>query len=127
MVVVQNVALGTFSGSVHVDAVIDTGSTLCVVPPIFAHLLGFDSSNRLERGRINVIGGGSVEMDIHRLEWVRVGSARAFDVRIGVGTTFAGAGSRKMLVGLTFIKQFRTIFDFEGRRVLFRSSTSLGP
>ena len=41
MVVVENVALGTFSAEVHVDAVIDTGSTLCVVPPIFARQLGF--------------------------------------------------------------------------------------
>ena len=64
-------------------------------------------------------------MDIHRLEWVRVGSAKAFDVRIGVAETVAG--SLRMLVGLSFIKQFRTIFDFEGHRVLFRSRTSLGP
>jgi predicted aspartyl protease len=121
MVVVQNVALGTFSGAVHMDAVIDTGSTFCVVPPVFARLLGFDYSNRLEGRRVNVIGGGSVEMDIHRLEWVRVGSARAFDVMMGVAESFAGPGSRKMLVGLTFIKQFRTIFDFNGDRVVFRS------
>jgi hypothetical protein len=121
MAVVQNVALGTFSSAIHVDAVIDTGSTLCIVPPIFARLLEFNSSNRLESGPLSVIGGGSVEMDVHRLEWVRVGSARAFDVRMGVANTFAGAGSRKILVGLTFIKQFRTIFDFDRGRVVFRS------
>ena len=95
MVVVRNVALGTFSGSIHVDAVIDTGSTLCIVPPIFARLLGFDSSNRLDSGPLGVIGGGSVEMDVHRLEWVRVGSARAFEVGMGVTNTFAGPGARK--------------------------------
>ncbi len=92
---VQNVALGTFSGAVHVDAVIDTGSTFCVVPPIFARLLGFAYSNRLEGRRVNVIGGGSVEMDIHRLEWVRVGSARAFDVMMGVAESFGGQGLEK--------------------------------
>lgn len=119
MVVVQNVALATLSDEVHLDGVIDTGSTLCVVPPVFARALGFDYSNRLDGARVNVIGGGSVEMDIHQLEWVRVGSAQAYDVRIGVSDTFAG--SRNMLVGLTFIKQFRTIFDFDGGRVVFRS------
>lgn len=36
MTVVQNVTLGTLTGEIHLDAVIDTGSTLCVVPPIFA-------------------------------------------------------------------------------------------
>jgi hypothetical protein len=49
------------------------------------------------------------------------GSAKAYDVRIGVQKTFSGSGARKMLVGLTFIKQFRTVFDFEQNRVLFRA------
>jgi predicted aspartyl protease len=121
MVVVRNVVLSTFSDEIHVDAVIDTGSTLCVVPPIFARQLGFEYSNRLEGGPVKVIGGGSVQMDIHRLEWVRVGSDKAYDVKMGVQKTFAGPGARLMLVGLTFIKQFRTIFDFDGSRVVFRS------
>jgi hypothetical protein len=43
----------------------------------------------------------------------------AYDVEIGVQNTFAG--SRQMLVGLTFIKQFRTTFDFDEGRVLFRT------
>jgi hypothetical protein len=40
MAVVQNVTLGTLTDEIHLDAVIDTGSTLCVVPPIFARQLG---------------------------------------------------------------------------------------
>ena len=124
MVVVRNVVLSTFSDEVHVDAVIDTGSTLCVVPRVFACQLGFKPSNRLGGGPVNVIGGGSVQMDVHRLEWVRVGSAKAYDVKMGVQKTFAGPGSRLMLVGLTFINQFRTIFDFDGGRVVFRARTA---
>jgi predicted aspartyl protease len=119
MAVVQNVTLGTLTDEIHLDAVIDTGSTLCVVPPIFARQLGFNSSNRLEGGLVRVIGGGTVQMDKHRLERVRVGSAMAYDVEIGVQNTFAG--SRQMLVGLTFITQFRTTFDFDEGRVLFRA------
>jgi predicted aspartyl protease len=119
MAVVQNVTLGTLTDEIHLDAVIDTGSTLCVVPPIFARQLGFNSSNRLEGGLVRVIGGGTVQMDKHRLERVRVGSAMAYDVEIGVQNTFAG--SRQMLVGLTFIKQFRTTLDFDEGRVLFRA------
>jgi predicted aspartyl protease len=118
MAVVQNVTLGTLTDEIHLDAVIDTGSTLCVVP-IFARQLGFNSSNRLEGGLVRVIGGGTVQMDKHRLERVRVGSAMAYDVEIGVQNTFAG--SRQMLVGLTFIKQFRTTLDFDEGRALFRA------
>jgi hypothetical protein len=75
MVVVRNVALGTYSSSVHLDAVIDTGATLCIVPPIFARLLGFHVGNRLRGGPLKVIGGNTVQIDEHRLEVVRVGSA----------------------------------------------------
>ncbi len=119
MVVVRNVAIGTFSGSINVDAVIDTGSTLCIVPPFIAGLLDFNSGNRLQSGPLGVIGGGTVQMDVHRLEWVRVGGARAFDVKMGVAKTFAGPGARQILVGLTFISQFRTTFDFGEARVVF--------
>jgi predicted aspartyl protease len=121
LAVVQNVALSTLTDEVHLDAVIDTGSTLCVVPPVFARRLGFDSSNRLEAGPVAVIGGGYVQMDVHMLEWVKVGSAKAYSVRFGVQNTFAGPGARKMLVGLTFIKHRRTTFDFGGGHALFRS------
>ncbi len=48
MVVVQNVALGTLSDEIHLDAVIDTGAAVCVVPPVFAHALGSHYGNRLE-------------------------------------------------------------------------------
>jgi predicted aspartyl protease len=119
MAIVQNVALGSVSDEVHLDAVIDTGATMCIVPPIFTRQLGFDSSNRLRGGPIRVIGGSIVQIDEHRLEWVRAGSAAVYDVQIGVCTTFAG--SRNMLLGLNFIKQFRTILDFDAGRVLFRS------
>ena len=50
MVVVENVTLSTLYDEVHLDAVIDTGSTLCVVPPFYAGQLGFDYSNRLDKG-----------------------------------------------------------------------------
>lgn len=65
-------------------------------------------------------------MDIHRLEHVKVGSAKAHGVVFAVGNTFPK--SRMMLVGLTFIKHFNTTtFDFDDNRVLFRSKGSSGP
>ncbi len=61
-------------------------------------------------------------MDMHRLEYVKVGSARAYSVTFGVHEAFPK--SRIVLVGLTFIRQFRTTFDFDENRVLFRTGGS---
>jgi predicted aspartyl protease len=118
--VVRNVTLATEAAEVHLDAVIDTGSTLCIVPPFFASQFGFDYSNRLEGGPLKVIGGGSVETNVYMLESVQVGSAKVYEVKIGVQETFDGPGARTMLVGQTFIKRFRTIFDFDSDHVIFR-------
>ena len=64
-------------------------------------------------------------MDMHRLEYVKLGTAKAYSVVFGAHDTFPG--TRNMLVGLTFIRQFRTTFDFDEKRVLFRSRNSPGP
>ena len=120
--VVRNVTLGTLTNEIHVDAMIDTGSTFCVVPPIFARALRFDHANRLHRRPVNVVGS-QVQMDMHRLEYVKVGSAKAYGVIFGVHNAFPD--SRVMLVGLTLIRQFNTLtFDFGENRVLFRSRDS---
>lgn len=117
---VQNVALGTLSDEIHVDAVVDTGATVCILPRAFARQLGFNPGNRLGGGPIRVIGGGTVQIDEHRLESVRVGSATAYGVEIGVCTTFAG--SRYMLLGINFLKKFATTtVDFERRVVRMRT------
>jgi predicted aspartyl protease len=120
--IVHNVTLGTMTDEMHVDAMIDTGATLCVVPRNIARALGFTSGNRLRQQLVDAVGG-QVQMDIHRLEYVRVGSAKAYSVLFGVYNTFPSSRltSRMTLVGLTFIRQFRTTFDFEENRVLFRA------
>jgi hypothetical protein len=64
--------------------------------------------------------GSQVEMDMHRLEYVKVGSAKAYSVLFGAHDTFPN--TRMMLVGLTFINKFTTTtLDFDEKRVLFRS------
>jgi clan AA aspartic protease (TIGR02281 family) len=120
MAVVRNVALGIIPGELRFDAMIDSGATDCVVPPSTALALGFDSSNRLGAKRVNVVGG-QADMDLHRLEYLRVGTAQVHDLMFGVLDT--GPLSRFVLIGLSFIKQFRTTFDFDEGRVLFRSRT----
>jgi predicted aspartyl protease len=121
---VRNVTLGTLIIEQHLDAMIDTGATHCIVPPSTARALGFEPSNRIGREQTNTVGG-QVEMDIHWLEYLKVGSAKAYRVTCGVHTTVPG--TRFLIVGLSFIRRFRTTFDFSGSRVLFRSTSSPGP
>lgn len=115
---VRNVTLGTLTNEQHLDAMIDTGATHCIVPPSTARTLGFHPGNRIGRQTTNILGG-QVEMDLHRLEHLKVGSAKAYRVSFGVYN--AVPGSRYILVGLSFVKQFRTTLDFDEGRVLFRS------
>ena len=74
--IVNNITLATITSEIHVDALIDTGASICVVPPSIARALGFEPSDRLRQRRVNVVGG-QVQMDIHRLEYMKVGSANS--------------------------------------------------
>jgi predicted aspartyl protease len=115
---VRNVALGTLTTEHHLDGLMDTGATHCIVPPSAARALGFNSGNRIRTETTTVVGS-QVEMDVHRLHYLRVGSAKAWSVTIAVYNAVPGA--RYILVGLSFMRQFRTTFDFDERRVLFRA------
>ena len=121
---VRNVTLGTLTTEQHLDALIDTGATFCIIPPSTARVFRFNSGNRIRTETIYVVGG-QVEMDVHQLEYLKVGSARAWSVMVAVYN--AVPRTRFMLVGLSFISKFRTTFDFDEKRVLFRSRNSPGP
>jgi predicted aspartyl protease len=69
--IVHNITLATMTSEMHVDAMIDTGASICVVPPSIARALGFESHNRLRQRRVNVVGG-QVKMDMHRLQYMKV-------------------------------------------------------
>jgi hypothetical protein len=49
--------LGVTGGEQYVDALVDTGSTYCIVPRRMARLLGFNKDNRLGTRRVSVVGG----------------------------------------------------------------------
>lgn len=115
---VRNATLGTLTTEQHLDALIDTGATYCIIPPSTARVLGFNSGNWAGRERVSTVGG-QIEMDMHWLEHLKVGSAKAYRVQFGVYNTVPDA--RFIIVGLTFMKRFRTTFDFDEGRVLFRA------
>ena len=87
---VRNVTLGTLTNEQHMDAMIDTGSTYCIVAPSIARALGFHSSDRIGEEPTHHTIGGRVLMDLYRLEYLKVGSAKAYRVTFGVHTTVPG-------------------------------------
>lgn len=117
----RNVTLATMNRELHVDAIFDTGATLCIIPDAFARTLGFHPGNRLETRPFDVVGGRRITMDIHRLERVVVGTARAHNVMFGVSA--AGVRWSLVLLGLTFIGQFETAtVNFAAKRLLLRGA-----
>jgi predicted aspartyl protease len=116
--IVRNITLATMTSEIHVEALIDTGATRCGVSPNIARALGFEPRDRLRQRDVHVVGD-QVKMDMYRLEYMKVGSAKAYNVSYGVYSTFAEP--RITLVGLTFMQIFKTItFDLARKRVVFR-------
>lgn len=119
--IVHNITLATMTNEIHIDAMIDTGASICVIPHSIASALGFEPHNRLRQRRVNVVGS-QVKMYMHRLQYMKVGSAKAYVVSFGVYNTFPG--SVMPLVGLTFMDKFETItFDLAEKRVVFRGGS----
>ena len=119
VLLVRKVALGVIGGEQYVDALVDTGSTYCIVPRRMARLLGFDKSNRLGTRWVSVVGGWRT-MDRHRLERIRVGTARVHGVPILVDEMGAGFNP-VMLLGLAFLQRFNVTVDFDRNEILFRA------
>jgi predicted aspartyl protease len=118
---IRNIAVGTGTKQLHLDAILDTGATDCVVSPYVAKLLGFHKGNRLGVQRTHVVGGGQILLNRHRLEYVRVGTAKAYNVRLLVAE-LSPTYKFALLIGLSFIKQFTsTTVNFDTSTAFFRS------
>lgn len=121
LAVVQGVSLGVMNGEQRIDAVLDTGATYCVVPTDVALLLGFNKQNRLGTRPVNVVGGVK-NMDLHTMEYMRVGTATAYRVDFLV-SDINRQNRLLMLLGLSFLRRFAaTTLDLDGGRVVFRGS-----
>ena len=120
LVVIRNVTLSTMSDKIHVDAILDTGATHCIVPPNVAEVLGFRKGNRLGVHKYNVVGGMKRSADRHCLEHVKVGTARAHRISFLVDN-FGSEFRFFMLLGLSFISKFMMTVNFDNNLILFRS------
>lgn len=118
--IIRKVTLSTVSEKIHVDAILDTGATHCIVQPNVAKLLGLHGSNRLGVQRYNVVGGGKRFSDRHCLEHVKVGTARAHRVSVLV-EDFGPEYRFFILLGLSFIRKFMLTVNLDENLVVFRS------
>ncbi len=125
VLLVRRVALGVIGGEQYVDALVDTGSTYCIVPRRAARLLGFNKDNRLGTTRVSVVGGWR-RMDRHHVERIRVGTARVHSVPILVDEMGAGFNP-VMLLGLAFLQKFNVTIDFDRDEILLRSRKANQP
>jgi predicted aspartyl protease len=108
---VRKVALGVMGGEQYADALVDTGSTYCIVPRRMARLLGFNKGNRLGTKRVSVVGGYRT-MDRHLVERIRV----------PILVDQMGAGFEPaMLLGLAFLQKCNVTIDFDRNEILFRT------
>ncbi len=67
------------------DAILDTGSTFCVISQDIADRLDLRKEDRRGTQRNMIVGGRIALMDRHRLSSIRIGTARAYDVDCLVG------------------------------------------
>ncbi len=89
--------------------------------PYVANLLGFHEGNRLGVQKYNVVGGGTRKSDQHRLEHMRVGTAKAHRISFIV-EDFGPEFRFFILLGLSFIRKFATTtVNLDANWVLFRS------
>lgn len=98
------------------EAILDTGSTHCMIPRLQATLLGFSLENRLGAQRIQGVGESIIIMDRHRFEYVQVGTTRAYGVDLLVGDAIPGF----MLLGMSFIEKFTITLDLDAMSMVFR-------
>lgn len=109
-VLLRYVRLDNILGKRHVDALLDTGATFCAVSTSVAFSLGFNEGNRLSKQMVHVVGG-RMEIDSHKLEYVRASTVSICRVSFCVGDL--DPASRFMLFGLSFVDHITTTLDLD--------------
>ena len=109
--VVKNVKLTGPAGSISVDMVLDTGAGICMVNWLHLKIIGYDPAIVEEREEI-VTANGIIEVPRLKIEKISVGDMEAENVDVIVHDIPEMAGI-KGLLGLSFIKNFRTVIDFK--------------
>jgi gag-polyprotein putative aspartyl protease len=117
LVLIQDIKLGFGSREARRDAIFDTSSTHCMITKALANRLNLHPGERIGAERVQGVSGRAILLDRYLLEYVRAGTAQAWDVDILVGGTAPG---NFMLLGMSFIEKFQTTLHLDEMRVVFR-------
>jgi clan AA aspartic protease (TIGR02281 family) len=108
--VVRNVKLAGPKGVVMVDLILDTGAALTALSWSVLKVVGYDPALAPERQDI-VTANGVIEVPKLRVASISVGELEARDVEVVCHDIPELTGIRGLL-GLSFLKHFRTVIDY---------------
>jgi clan AA aspartic protease (TIGR02281 family) len=109
--VLKNVKLTGPAGSISVDMILDTGAGISAVNWLHLKIIGYDPAVVEEREEI-VTANGIIEVPRLKIEKISIGDIEATNVDV-IGHDIPEMVGIKGLLGLSFIKNFRTVIDFK--------------
>lgn len=104
------VSLNGKKGVVRVHGIIDTGSTLCAIPPEVAETLGYDLDEKEDSANVST-SDGLKEVPTVTLDEVTIMGVTATRVKTAV-VPFPEETRVNCLVGLTYLRNFNMSVDF---------------
>ena len=108
--IVKKVKITGPAGFVMVDMILDTGAALTSLSWSTAKMIGYDPAATSERQEL-VTANGVIEVPKLRVESIVVSDAEAKNVECVCHDIPEMAGIRGLL-GLSFLKHFRTVIDY---------------
>jgi clan AA aspartic protease (TIGR02281 family) len=109
--IVRNVKVVGPKGSVGLDLILDTGAAFTALSWSSLKVIGYDPAVASERQEI-ITANGIIEAPKLRVMSITIGDVGADDVEVICHDIPELAGIRGLL-GLSFLKHFRTIIDFK--------------
>lgn len=108
--VVRTVKIAGPKGSIRVDLIFDTGAAFTALSWSVLKLIGYDPAIVPERQEI-VTANGVIEVPKLRVDSVVIGNAEAKEVEV-ICHDIPELVEVRGLLGLSFIKHFRTVIDY---------------
>lgn len=109
-IVIRNVKITGPRGSVKVDLILDPGAVFTAISWSMLKVIGYDPAVVPERQEI-ITANGVIEVPKLRVESIAIGDTKAEEVEVICHDIPELAGIRGLL-GLSFLKYFRTIMDY---------------
>ena len=108
--VVRNVRIVGPNGTVRIDLLLDTGAAFTALPWSILKLIGYDPAVVPERQQI-LTANGMIEVPKLKVEEIAVSTVEALEVEV-ICHDIPGMTGIRGLLGLSFIKHFRTVVDY---------------